>query len=59
MRKLRVWVELPEDKFRAYVAESRRRGVSVESLVERNVQLMLRDAQREESEGTDHPVFPE
>jgi len=58
MRKVQVWVELPDDKFRAYVSESDRQGVTVESLVQRTVQLMLRDSERAEREGTDHPVFP-
>ena len=59
MRKVQVWVEVPDDKYRAYVAESLRQGVTVESLVERTVQSMLRDTQRAEREGTDHPIFPE
>ncbi len=58
MRKVQVWVELPDDKFRAYVNESLRQRVTVESLVQRTVQLMLQDSARAEREGTDHPIFP-
>ena len=59
MRKVQVWVELPDDKFRAYVNESLRQRVTVESLVQRTVQLMLQDSELAEREGTDHPIFPE
>jgi hypothetical protein len=59
MHKVQVWVELPDEKFRAYVSESLRQGVTVESLVERSVQLMLRDSLEAERDGTDHPVFLE
>ena len=59
MQKVQVWVELPDDKFRAYVNESLRQNVTVESLVQRTVQLMLQESERAEREGTDHPIFPE
>jgi hypothetical protein len=58
MHKVQVWVEIPDDKFDAYVDESHRRGVTVESLVERMVRSMLRDVEQDEHDGTDHPIFP-
>jgi len=58
MHKVQVWVELPDNKFDAYVNESRRRGVTVESLVQRMVQSLLHDVEQDEHDGTDHLIFP-
>lgn len=59
MHKVRVWVELPDDKFRGYVIESRRMGVTVEQLVEGVVRNLLDEAEQASHDGTDHPVFLE
>jgi len=59
MHKVHVWVELPDTTYRAYVGESRRRGVTVESIVQHMVQDLLHETEQEAREGTDHPVFPE
>lgn len=59
MHKVRVCVDLPEEHYRAFEAEARRRGVSVEALVEQTVQGLIDELEREEREGTDHPIFLE
>jgi hypothetical protein len=58
MHKVQVWVELPDYKYRAYVSESRRQGVTVENLVEQMVQGLLSRTERDAREGTDHPIIP-
>jgi hypothetical protein len=57
--RVRVCVDLPEEHYRAFEAEARRRGVTVEALVEQTVQGLIEELEREESEGTDHPIFLE
>jgi hypothetical protein len=59
MSKVRVCVDLPEEHYRAFVAEAGRRGVSVEDLVQQTVQGLIEEMEREERDGTDHPVFIE
>ena len=57
MEEVRVTVRLPDEHYRSFVAEARRRNVTVESLVERMVQTLVLELEREETEGTDHPIF--
>ncbi len=57
MRTVRVSVELPEERFRAYQGEAERRGTTVQQLVEKVVEGLLRELDREEREGTDHPII--
>jgi len=57
MRKVRVCIELEEESYRAYEAEARKRGVTVESLVEQTANGLIRELEEEERDGTDHPVF--
>lgn len=58
MPKVTVCVELDPGRFRAFESEARRRGVSVESLLQQTVEGMLNELEREETEGTDHPIIP-
>jgi hypothetical protein len=58
VRKVRICVDLPEDHYRAFEDEAKRRGVPVETLVEQTVQGLIRELEREEEEGTDHPIIP-
>ena len=58
MRTVRVCVEIPEDRYRAYEGEAERRGTTVECLVEQVVDGLLKELDREEREGTDHPIIP-
>jgi len=57
MRKVQVWAELTDDHFRAYEAEAKRRGVSVEELVQQTVNCLLREMEEEEEDaGPDHMI---
>jgi hypothetical protein len=58
MKKVRVCVELTDSDYRAYEAEAKRRGVSVENLLEQTVAGLLRELEQEQREGTDHPIIP-
>jgi hypothetical protein len=58
MRKVRVCIELADDRYRSFVSEARRRGVSVESLLEKMVDGLLRELEQEEDDGVDHPIIP-
>ena len=58
MRTVRVCLEIPEDRFRAYEGEAQRRGTTVERLVEQGVHGLLEELDREEREGTDHLIIP-
>ena len=58
MRTVRVCVEIPEERYRAYQGEAERRGTTVEHLVEQVVHGLLQELDREEREGTDHPIIP-
>ena len=58
MPKVELHVHVDPEHFEAYRSEARRRGVTVESLIEQTVEGMLGELEREESEGTDHPIIP-
>jgi len=58
MRKVEIHVELDDSRFNAYESEARRRGVAMKQLVEQTVNNLMREMEREELEGTDHPIFP-
>jgi hypothetical protein len=58
MPTVRVCVDITEDHFRAYQDEAGRRGVSVEELVQQMVQGLVEELDRDEREGTDHPIIP-
>lgn len=56
MSKVRIAVELPDDKLLAIQEEARRRGVTVESLVEETVSRLLKEEQ--ERLVDDVPIIP-
>lgn len=58
MTKVKICVELPDQDFRLFAAEAVRRGVTPESLVEECVAGLIRELDRDEREGTDHPIIP-
>ena len=58
MPQVRVDVELSEEHYRSFQAEARRRGVTVESLVQQMTQQLVLELEDEEREGTDHPISP-
>jgi hypothetical protein len=50
MRKVRVWAEVSDSHFLAYEGEAARQGVPVEDLIQRTVNCLLRELEREEEE---------
>ncbi|MEK6612778.1 MAG: hypothetical protein AABZ29_08330 [Gemmatimonadota bacterium] len=57
MPKIRIEAEISEEHLRAYEDEARREGVSVETLVEKTVNVLLRELEQEENDG-DCPMLP-
>ena len=57
MPKIRIEAEITEEHLRAYEDEARREGVSVEPLVEKTVNVLLRELEQEENDG-DCPMLP-
>jgi hypothetical protein len=51
MHKIQVWAELKDEHFHAYELEAKRRGVTVEELVQHTVNCLLRELEAEEEEG--------
>ncbi len=58
MTKVEIRIELAREIYVGYQREAERRGVTVESLVEQTVNGLLKELQREEEDGTDHPIIP-
>ena len=58
MPTVRICVDITEAHLRAYQDEARRRGVGVEQLVQQMVQGLVEELDRDEREGTDHPIIP-
>ena len=56
--ELQVKIRLDHSRYVALVEEANRRQVPVEKLVARFVQGLIRDLDRAEKEGTDHPIIP-
>ena len=50
MRKVRVWAEVSDSHFLAYEGEAARQGVPVEELIQRTVNCLLLELEREEEE---------
>lgn len=50
MRRIQVWADLPDQHYREYEAEARRRGVPVEELIQQTVNCLLRELERDERE---------
>ena len=57
MRRVQVYIELSDVEYRHYEEEGRRHGVTVETLVHKMIQGLVQEMQREEREGTDHPII--
>ena len=57
MPKVRVEAELTEEHLRLYQEEAKRRGVTVESLVEQTVNILIKELEREQDRDRDHTVF--
>jgi hypothetical protein len=52
MQRVQVWAQLSDETHHAYECEARRRGVTIETLVEQTVNCLLKELEREENEGT-------
>jgi hypothetical protein len=52
MHRVPVLAELTDEHYRAYEAEAKRRGVSVEELVQHTVNCLLRELEQEEDDCT-------
>ena len=57
MPKIRIEAEISNEHLRAYEDEARREGVSVETLVEKTVNVLLQELEQEENDG-DCPMRP-
>jgi len=51
MQKVQVWAEISDEHYRAYEAEAKRQGVTVEELVQQTVNCLLRELEQEEEDG--------
>ncbi len=51
MPRIRIEAELSDEHLRAYQDEAKRQGVSVESLVQQTVNVLLKELEQEESDG--------
>ena len=57
MARIQIWVELSDKEFHAYEREAERTGETVETLVGQSVNTLLKEMERDEEEGTDHPIL--
>ena len=58
VHEVRIRVQLDHTRFCALEEEAKHRGVRVESIVEQFVHGLIRELDRDEMEGTDHPIIP-
>jgi hypothetical protein len=52
MHRIRVWAELSDEKYHDFEGEARRQGVKIDELIERTVNCLLRELERDEREDT-------
>jgi hypothetical protein len=57
MSKIHICIDLTEESLRSFEAEAQREGVPLQALLEQMVNRLIRDMEREEGEGTDHPII--
>jgi len=57
MAQVHICIDLNETDLRSFEAEARREGMTLQGLLERMVNGLIRDMQRDEEEGTDHPII--
>jgi hypothetical protein len=56
MKKVHVWVEFPDDTYSAYRREAKLQSVTVARLVERTLNILLREEEQKARDGTDHQI---
>ena len=52
MHRIQVWAELSDAAYHAYEGEAQRQAVPVEELVQRTVNCLLQELERDEREDT-------
>ena len=57
MSKVHICIDLSDAALRSFEAEARREGVTLQSILERTVNGLIRDMEHEEEAGTDHPII--
>ena len=57
MSKVHICIELTDATLRSFEAEARREGTTLQALLERMVNGLIRDMEREEEAGTDHEII--
>lgn len=57
MSKVHICIELSDETLRSFEAEARREGTTLQALLERMVNGLIRDMEREEEAGTDHEII--
>lgn len=58
MSKVHICIEVTEQALRTFDAEARRRGVTVQALIENMVAGLIREMESQEESGTDFQVIP-
>jgi hypothetical protein len=58
MSKVRICVEIPDEAYRAFQEAAEREGLSVEALLERTVDNLLKELEKERRDGFDPPIVP-
>jgi hypothetical protein len=58
MSKVRICVEIPDEAFQAFQEAAEREGLGVETLLERTVNNLLRELERDRKDGIDPPIVP-
>ncbi len=57
MAQVQICIDISEESLHSFEAEAMREGVTVKCLLERMVNGLIRDMEREEGDGTDHPII--
>jgi hypothetical protein len=58
MSKVRICVEIPDEAFRAFQDAAAREGLAVDELLERTVNNLLKELEKERRDGFDPPIVP-
>ncbi len=58
MSKVRICIDIPDEAFRAFQDAAEREGLAVDALLERTVNNLLRELERERHDGIDPPIVP-
>lgn len=56
MPKVQICVNLTDEALNSFEAAARREGTTLQTLLERCVNALIEDIEREREEGPDHPI---